>query len=220
MLDVETTGLDPEKDQVVELAAVLVPTKDKKSITIRRSTLIDPGMVIPPDAMGIHHISNKDVKGKPKIEEALLSVLGREAFIPAAHNAGFDSKFLPSIMEEWICTWRCSKHIWPDAPSFSNQTLRYYLELFDEPEEMAMPPHRAGPDAWVSAHIVCKMLEKHSTQELLDLTKKPILLKTVNFGKHRGEEWSKVPRDYLKWILKGDPKQWDPDVIHTVKVYA
>lgn len=186
----------------------------------KRSSLVDPRMAIPPEASAIHHIRDDDVKGAPRLEEAILSIAGRKTFIPVAHNAGFDSKFLPTIRGPWICTWRCAKHIWPDAPSFSNQTLRYYLELFREPEELAFPPHRAAADAWVTAHILKRMLEKHTPEELLALTEKPILLKTVGFGKHRGEAWEDVPRDYLGWILKGDHSKWDPDVIWTAKHWS
>lgn len=216
VLDVETTGLDPEKHRVVELAAV--PVYPDRPITIRRSTLVDPEMTIPPEARGIHHISDDDVKGKPLLEDALLEVTkGYRTFVPAAHNKDFDSKFLPGLEGEWICTWRCAKHIWPEAPSHSNQTLRYWLELFSEPAHNAMPPHRAGPDAWVTAHILKRMLEGRTAEDLLALTKAPILLRTVHFGKHRGEDWSKVPKDYLRWILNG--RDFDPDVVHTAKHY-
>jgi exodeoxyribonuclease X len=116
-----------------------------------------------------------------------------------------------------ICTYRCAKQLWPEAPSFSNQTLRYHLKLFKEPAPKAMPPHRAAADVWVTAHILLKMLRERSVKELLELTKAPILLRTVHFGKYRGEEWSKVPKPYLHWILKQD---FDRDVVHTARYHV
>ncbi len=41
-------------------------------------------------------------------------------------------------------------HVWPDAPRHSNQVLRYWRNLVLD-NALAMLPHRAGPDAWVTA---------------------------------------------------------------------
>src|SRR5581483_118551 len=127
-------------------------------------------------------------------------------------SAHFDSKFVP-LEGEWICTWRCARHLWPDAPSHSNQTLRYWikhLDFYANMEGRAMPPHKALPDAWVTAHVLMEMLKVKTVEELVALTKAPILLKTVHFGKHRGEEWAKVPRDYLAWVCR--TQDMDADV--------
>lgn len=214
VLDCETTGFDPETCRVVEVAGVVV---DYKSLKIKSTfdTLVNPGVPIPPEAMGVHHILDKDVRGRPKIGAVLASIEKEHApFVVVAHNWEFDSKFL-LLMDGGgaICTFRCAKHLWPDCPSFSNQTLRYYLRLFKEPEARAMPPHRARADAWVTAHIVRKMLMEKTVEELVELTKAPILLRKVHFGKHVGTPWDAVPKDYLQWILRqGD---FDRDVVHT-----
>lgn len=217
VLDCETTGMDPEVDKVVELAGAVIDLK-KSRVSETFSALVDPGMPIPPDAMGVHHILDRQVAGKPTLRETKDKfVAAMTPFIPVAHNAEFDSKFIDIGIDDWICTFRCAKHIWPDCPSFSNQTLRYYLKLFKEPEAKAMPPHRAKADVWVTAHVVLRMLQTHTVAELLHLTKQPILLRKVHFGKHVGVPWSEVPKDYLAWIIRqGD---FDRDVLHTARHY-
>lgn len=222
IIDVETTGLDHATAKVVEIAGVLVDS-ERRLIVAERSSLVNPGVLIPPDARSAHHISDYDVHDKPVFEEAMALLVGDLApFTPCAHYAEYDSGFFKEYgWGEWICTMRCAKHVWPDAPSYSNQTLRYYVPELDHFANMggrAMPPHRAGPDAWVTAHLVIAMLKERSAEELLVLTKTPVLLKKVGFGKHFGLEWKAVPRDYLKWLLnKGD---FDMDVMHTARHWS
>lgn len=216
VIDTETTGLDPEKDRIVEIAAVLVDP-DKRLVRAYRDSVVDPGVPIPIESRAIHHLSDEDVVGKPTLASAMGEWTFGDDWVPAAHYAAFDSKFVP-IEREWICTNRCAKHIWPDAPGHSNQVLRYWipsLNFYANLEGRCMPPHRALPDAWVTAHVLIEMLKTHSVEDLVRLTKTPILLKKVGFGMHFGKEWKDVPRDYLSWVLR--KTDFDPDVVHTAR---
>ena len=216
VIDTETTGLDPEKGSIVELAIVSLP-----SFT-NFSSLVKPEHPIELQAMAAHHLTEDMVADADPFEKVIADSMIEEADFIAAHNAEFDSGFLPPVKEKpWICTWRCARHLYPDSPSHSNQVLRYYLKLNDKIQSdkdgrkiMKLPPHRALPDAWVTAHILNVMLETKTPQELVELTKQPILLKMCNFGKHRGTEWEKVPKDYLAWILR---QNFDADTLFTVK---
>ena len=212
VIDTETTGMD-ETDTVVELAAVLILNK---KASIGRSYLVDPGRPIPPQARGIHHISDDDVKGRPDLKTVLNAyVLSLMPFVPVAHFAEFDSKFLPELPKDWICTWRCAQALWPDAPSYSNQTLRYWLPKVEKlVGDKGFPTHRALPDAWVTAYVFLEMLKLRTIDELIEITKAPLLLKTVRFGKHNGLAWSDVPKEYLKWIITAD---FDRDTLHTAR---
>jgi exodeoxyribonuclease X len=215
-MDVETTGFDPDLDAVVEIAGAEVVGR---KVVDQWDHLVNPGRLIPPEAMGVHHILDRHVVERPSLGEVLRDyVLPLMPFVPVAHNWEFDGKFLGLHDMDAICTWRCANHLWPDCPSFSNQTLRYWLKLFKEPEPRAMPPHRATSDVWVTANILLRMLRERTVDQLIELTEAPILLRKVRFGKHRGELWSEVPRDYCKWILRaGD---FDRDVTHTARHYS
>jgi exodeoxyribonuclease X len=222
VIDTETTGTDHEKDKVVEIGAVRVKTKGKRpKVADTFSTLVNPLMPMPPYARGVHHISDEDLKDAPLFPDAielLRDFCGKDKFVTAAHSASFDSGFFPK-KSKWICTLRCARHLYPDLESHTNQALRYALpDVNDWIEkagpEMAHPPHRALPDAWVTAHLVRRMLEDGKTaEELLALTEAPILLKTMRFGKHRGEKFENMPPDYLSWLCR--QQDMDPDVKHT-----
>lgn len=57
-----------------------------------------------------------------------------------------------------------------------------------------------------------------TVEQLIEWTSTPMLLHTVRFGKHKGLPWSKVPKDYLRWIC-GNMQDADADTIHTAKFY-
>jgi exodeoxyribonuclease X len=137
----------------------------------------------------------------------------------AAHNAPFDRSFIeriyPITVMGWICTCQAARHVWPDAPNYKNQTLRYYLKLKPNlPSSLA--PHRALYDAIVTAEILLKLLEHHTPEELLELSSKRALLRTVGFGKHYGRPWSEMESGYLSWILT---KDFDADIEHTARYW-
>jgi len=91
-IDLETTGLDPDKDRIVEIG--LVKFRADGTILDEFATLIQsPGSA--PDARAIHRIDDDDLAGAPSIEQALPEV---RAFIDGtilvAHNCEFEEGFL------------------------------------------------------------------------------------------------------------------------------
>ena len=218
VVDVETTGLDPDHDRVVELAVVSVFENRREYGAPIYNSLVIPGIPIPAAASAIHHIVDADIEnGEAVTFNYAVSVVYScdHAGVLAAHNAAFDSAFMPSD-GKWICTMRVAKHLWPDAPGYGNQVLRYWLDL---PVDSDCVPHRALGDAEVTAQLLLKELAlvDGSVERLLELTETPVLLKTVSFGKHRGQLWKDVPKDYLEWAVT---TAWDdPDVAHTIKLY-
>ena len=90
--DLETTGLIPGVDQILELAAVMF---DGGRVLDCFQRLVDPGTPIPQAASRVNGITNLMVSGAPPVEEALpgfLRFLGRGT--PVAHNATFDVGFI------------------------------------------------------------------------------------------------------------------------------
>lgn len=137
--------------------------------------------------------------------------------ILCAHKWDFDSRFIRSSLPA-ICTLKCALALWPDLQGHSNGSIRYELGLVPHDDPRASPSHRAGPDTWVTAHILLKLLETHSVEQLLEISTKPVLLGTCYLKAHKGKRWSEVPSDYLEWIvnksdIRNDPKS--EDVVHT-----
>lgn len=179
------------------------------SVSKPYSALVNCGVPIAPEARGIHHISDEDVAGAITPDAALAILLeGMEpGDVFVAHNAQFEKSFFSGGVFPWICTLQCARHLWPDSPGHSNQTLRYWLgvdEEFQWPEQ-AMPPHRAGPDSYVTAHILSRMVKEKHPSALIQLTNTPILMKTVPFGIHEGKPWETMEIGYLQWCL--DPQR-------------
>ncbi len=119
-----------------------------------------------------------------------------------AHSARFERAFIADTATgglPWICTVRSAKQAWPQAPGHSNQVLRYWRGFRLDPA-LADPAHRAGPDAWVTAHILMDLLKEASVEQMIAWTAEPRALATVPFGKHRRKPWAEVPTDYLIWM--------------------
>jgi len=83
--DLETTGADPTKDRVVQLALIRVEP-DGRETTLE--SLVDPEMPIPPEATAVHGIADADVAGAPRIGELAPRIL--EMF-DGADLCGFNS---------------------------------------------------------------------------------------------------------------------------------
>lgn len=228
VLDFETTGMDPSEGAAVcqlGMTDVWVPEEGAPpTISPPFAMFIDPGHPMPPEVQGIHHISDKNCIGAPSADEGfklLTASNGKgtpRAFV--AHQAEFDRKFFPTAPAPWICTRKVAMRIWPEAPNHKNQTLRYWLRCDDqsnfEPWN-AMPPHRAGPDTYVTAHLLYRALAECTVEEMIRWTNEPSLLPgAIHFGKHKGTPWSQVDPSYLDWIVTkaGD---MDADVVFTAR---
>lgn len=94
VFDTETTGLDPERDEIVQLAALRVVNGRIVDGEVFE-TLIDPQRPIPPGATAVHGITPQMVIGAPHIGEAGARFHRFAAgAVLVAHNAPFDMAFL------------------------------------------------------------------------------------------------------------------------------
>jgi len=92
IVDVETTGLSPIHNRVIEVCAVRVRAG---VVGERFQTLIDPGTSISPDIVRLTGISRTMLDGSPgfaDVAPALAQFLGTDPLV--AHNAPFDYGFL------------------------------------------------------------------------------------------------------------------------------
>ncbi len=94
--DLETTGLEAQRDRVVEIGAVRF--RRSGQVTGQFEQLVNPGRPMPPAAQAIHGISDADLAAAPPAREVLprfLAFLGDARTTGlVAHNASFDAGFL------------------------------------------------------------------------------------------------------------------------------
>jgi exodeoxyribonuclease X len=193
---------------MLELAWMVLSEPNWKPVSAYE-TYIQYSGFIDPRAQASHHIradcltAERGAVPREKAVGQLLNQLHHDVYL-VAHNSDFDSKFLPELVTPWICTYRVSKHIWPEAPGHSNQVLRYWLNIKPDLSIASSikqrSPHQALYDVATTVGILQKMLEQHSPAELHKITKGPNLLRTIGFGKHKGMEFKDVPIDYIRWL--------------------
>lgn len=215
VVDIETTGMAPPMAEVIELGWQDV--LDGQLHGPPRSSLFSPERPSPPEVLAVHHILPAQLEGRSRFvpiqADVTMTLMGPHQPVTAyvAHNAEFERQFLadwtaPDYQEPtpgWICTYRGALRVWPDAPSHGNQALMYWLGLHEELEEAARhPPHRAGPDAHVTAAILCRLLREASLEDLIRWTDEPRLLPRCPIGKFRGRPWSEVEGGFLSWMLR------------------
>jgi exodeoxyribonuclease X len=203
VIDIETTGTDPETDAIIEIASVDVLADG--TIANQRSTLVRPGIPVPPEASAVHHLLDEDLASAPPLMDVVGMFRGADAYV--AHNAAFERSFLGPLLGEvhWVCTYRTALRIWPDLLSHSNQALRYRLG-FANPfgiDRHTLNPHRALSDAVVTAAVFTEVIKHAPWPDLVKWSSEPALLSVVRFGKHRGERFDAVPEDYLRWLVEG-----------------
>jgi exodeoxyribonuclease X len=221
VIDFETSGFPPD-GKVCQIGSCDVGLIDGViKIAMPTSMFINPGHAIPPEARAVHHIRDKDVLGAASIDEGLKQLLHVAPHAFVAHNAKFEREFFPNTGTiPWICTRKVAMRLWPDAPNHQNQTLRYFLNVDDDGDFeswLAMPPHRAGPDAYITARILQRALLKATIEEMVMWSNQPSLLPgSIHFGKHKGTPWSQVEPSYLDWLVN-KATEMDEDVKFTAR---
>ena len=205
VIDLETTGSRPPAHGVCEVGwqdVVQSPTGRWVVADARGTRLVNPGRPIPPVTMAVHHIIDADVADAPPWPDVAPAVLRPPggALALAAHSAAFEQRFCTPQLSggvRWICTWKCALRMWPGAPSFSNQVLRYWRMPVGLDRARGLPVHRAPPDAYVTAHHLRDMLNAASLAQLLAWSDEPGLLPRVPTGPDRGRSWAELDTEAL-----------------------
>jgi exodeoxyribonuclease X len=169
------------------------------------STYCNPNVPIAPGAKAVHHIEERDLLGHPHPDEVLANFEDGADYI-IAHNLKFELNFVtPSVPT--ICTLKCARQLIPDAKQHTNQYLRYFLDLPVE-REKATPAHAAGPDTYVTAHLLKHLLMISAKMggdfvgRLVEISNSMMLV-TIPFGKYRGMKFSeiaRIDRKYMIWM--------------------
>lgn len=90
-LDIETTGLNPAADRIIEIGMARVCNGN---VTDTYSTLVNPGIKISDRIIELTHIHNEELTDKPRINELIEDVIQFIGDYPIlGHNVIFDYSF-------------------------------------------------------------------------------------------------------------------------------
>lgn len=215
--DCEATGLDPEKDRIIEIAAAKF-TFD--GIIESREDLINPGISIPQHTIEIHHITDEMVQGKPSMGAVLkeyLDFIGDH--IVVGHAIPFDLTLLDAeanragkntnlLKQRHLDTLRLAR-LYGESPTNSLESLRKHFNI------KAEGAHRAMSDVTVNIEVFKHLSKKFkTTEEILKRLQKPIALKLMPLGKHKGRPFREVPVEYLRWAAN---QNFDQDLLFSLR---
>jgi DNA polymerase-3 subunit epsilon/ATP-dependent DNA helicase DinG len=155
-LDLETTGLDPARDRVIEVGAVAF-TPERTLATLER--LVDPQRPLPDAVARLTGITQADLKGAATAESAVAELInfigGRQ---PVGHGARLDLEFLTAsglwdTESDILDTLDVARILMPAAASHSLPLLATELG-FSQPR-----PHRALDDADATRQLLLRLRE-------------------------------------------------------------
>jgi len=230
ILDTETTG-NKEEDRICQLSYLVV--NENLEIEEIYNELVKPPIDIKFEAMAVHHITPEMVEDKPKIKFTKafkrLKELNSPENLMIIHNAEFDLDMLKkedfNPFFKLIDTFRVLKQITKDG-KFSLQYNRYALGLYKQEKELCekynieINAHDALGDVIVLYLLFRYLKEKYSIEELIELTKKPLLQEKFYYGKYKYEKIKDViikDPDYIEYIL--NLSDIPPDVKYSIEHY-
>jgi Rad3-related DNA helicase/DNA polymerase III epsilon subunit-like protein len=155
--DLETTGLSPRFDRIIEIGAVKF---DRTGLIDTYSTLADPEMPLPLLIQRLCGLRDPDLQGQPSPEEAVAGLaLFSEGCTLLGHGVAFDMAFCSEILPEAFSgrlaldTAELARTVLPSAPSHSLGELSRSLDLLHD------RPHRALSDATATWLLLERLIE-------------------------------------------------------------
>ena len=158
-VDLETTGLSPKNDRIIEFG--IAELKDKKFVPYK-NWLINPGFEISEKITQITGITNDDLKDQPMfsdISDEILGILSEEPTVVITYNNRFDKPF---ILEEYnrlnknldklppfICAYKLFEKCQFGTKNNKLATAIEYFNLGDQ----VVNSHRAMDDAVAAGEV-------------------------------------------------------------------
>ena len=170
VFDIETTGLDPEFDEIIEIGAVKI--KDGIKIDTFNS-LIKPEYEIDEFITELTGITNGMVENAPSIDEVLPKFMDFiRDYIIIGHNANFDINFIydnleelniPPITNDFVDTLRISRRLIPELKHHKLSDLANYFNIDTNGS------HRSLKDVEITLEVLKNLntmiIEKHQNMD-------------------------------------------------------
>ena len=229
-IDIESTGVDPSRDRIVELAIVKVMPDGSRRMYVQR---FNPQMPIHPKATAVHGIRNEDVADAPLFEQEAPAI---KAFLEGCDLGGYNAvRFdVPMLQNEFrrvgididllqrrLVDVQRIFHI--KEPRDLSAAYRFYCE------KTLDNAHSAEADILATIEILDAQLERYPDlpkdveglytfigrpfDRMLDASRRFVRNEegkiVFNFGKHKGQVAEEVfadeaGRGYYQWIMDRD----------------
>ena len=164
--DLETTGIEVAKDRIVEISILKVfPNGNKES----KTWLVNPEMVIPPNVIAVHGITNEKIANEPTFRELASQIY---TMIKDSDLAGFNSdRFdIPLLAEELLRAGvdfdmksRVSVDVQTIFHKMEERTLSAALKFYCG--KSIDNAHSAAADTMATYEILMAQLERYSELE-------------------------------------------------------
>lgn len=178
VIDLETTGLDPDHDAIIEIGAVRFTDRRVEG---EWESLINPGRPIPPFITQLTGINNQMVLRAPYIEDVLPDLVKFVGNLPIlGHNVRFDISFLrrQGVFRNNILldTYDLASVLLPGAG-------RYNLGALTKALAVPLPAtHRALADAHATRGVFLKLYEEAMQLPIFLLAEIVRLAEPVDWG--------------------------------------
>ena len=204
IVDVETTGLDPNNDRVIEIAILRIKNN---RIETTFNTTINPGVQISSSITKITGITQEQIEKSPIFEDVknnIRSLLSGKLFV--AHNARFDHAFVKnefirmseSIRLKTLCTVRLSRRLFPSLASHSLESIIKEFNIQTKQRHRALADSKAIFDF---LQIIQKTHDNEKTNDIIRTLEKklyiPRYLKNSDV-----EDLPELPGVYIFWSDK------------------
>ena len=238
--DLETTGIEVAKDRIVEISILKVfPNGNKES----KTWLVNPEMVIPPNVIAVHGITNEKIANEPTFRELASQIY---TMIKDSDLAGFNSdRFdIPLLAEELLRAGvdfdmksRVSVDVQTIFHKMEERTLSAALKFYCG--KSLDNAHSAAADTMATYEILKAQLERYPELEndMKSLAEFTTRKKTADFagfigydkdgdeifsfGKHKGVKVDKVLEEepgYFGWLQNADFPLYTKKVLTAIKL--
>lgn len=197
-VDLETTGLDPKQDKIIEIGAIKV---EDGQVTDQFHTMVNPRRALEERILEITGIDDSMLTDAPGIEDVIEGMLAFCRGLPLlGHHVIFDYSFLKraavnqglKFESQGIDTLALCRKFMPEEEKKNLTAACRYFEIENE------NAHRALSDAW-AAHKLFQELKKRCPEGELEVFEPKTLVYKVKKEQPATKRQKELLRDLIKY---------------------
>ncbi len=202
-IDLETTGLNPKRDKIIEIGAIRV---EQGEITKEFSTFVNPGRKLEERITELTGIRDEELANAPELEEVFPELLEFMGDLPLlGHRILFDYSFLKkaavdrkvTFERSAVDTLQIARKYLPQLP---HRKLEYLCQYYEIPHHA----HRALEDAKATDQLFRKLVELFYQEETVGKVAKDNLFvpRSLHYQVKRDTPATKPQKERLYRLLE------------------